>query len=246
MLNKIKDLFLSYRSYLILGNCFISIFLLITCIGLIIHSSNIPTSSRTTEQVAREAANTEEEEVKPDYFYVDIKGAVVRPGVFKMKSDQRVIDVVTRAGGLLRNADTNLINLSRELEDGMVIIIYTREEVRRAINTNTGRKIDNDCICPDVINDACLNPDSNQNNNTGNNTTSGGGSNNNNNNVNALININTADQALLETLPGIGAARAQDIINFRRGSPFITIEDIKKVSGIGDAIFARIKDLITV
>jgi competence protein ComEA len=62
-----------------------------------------------------------------------------------------------------------------------------------------------------------------------------------------LININTASQAELETLPGIGPTTAQKIIEFREeNGPFQTIEDIVKVSGIGPGTFEKIKDLITV
>jgi len=61
------------------------------------------------------------------------------------------------------------------------------------------------------------------------------------------ININTATLAELDTLPGIGPAIAQRIIDYRtQNGDFKTIEDIKKVRGIGDALFNQIKDLITV
>jgi competence protein ComEA len=61
------------------------------------------------------------------------------------------------------------------------------------------------------------------------------------------ININTATLAELETLPKIGPSIAQRIIDYRtRNGPFKTIEDIKNVSGIGDATFEAIKDLIAV
>jgi competence protein ComEA len=61
------------------------------------------------------------------------------------------------------------------------------------------------------------------------------------------VNINTADQAQLDTLPGIGQAYAQRIIQYREiNGPFKTIEDIKQVSGIGDKRFEQLKDLITV
>jgi len=57
------------------------------------------------------------------------------------------------------------------------------------------------------------------------------------------ININTASQSELETLPGIGPSKAQGIIENR---PYETIEDIKRVPGIGEGTFEKIKDLITV
>ncbi|HXF84421.1 MAG TPA: ComEA family DNA-binding protein [Anaerolineales bacterium] len=62
-----------------------------------------------------------------------------------------------------------------------------------------------------------------------------------------LININTASQAELETLPGIGPTTAQKIIEYReQNGPFLSIEDIINVSGVGPGTFERIKDLITV
>ena len=61
------------------------------------------------------------------------------------------------------------------------------------------------------------------------------------------ININTAEVSQLTTLSGIGEARAQDIISFREeNGPFQSIEDIKKVPGIKDVVFQKIKDEITV
>jgi competence protein ComEA len=61
------------------------------------------------------------------------------------------------------------------------------------------------------------------------------------------VNINTADQATLESLPGIGPVTAQKIIAYRQtNGPFATIEDIQLVSGIGPATFEKIKDLIAV
>jgi competence protein ComEA len=62
-----------------------------------------------------------------------------------------------------------------------------------------------------------------------------------------LININTASQAELETLPGIGPTTAQKIIAYRQANgPFVSTEDIINVSGIGPGTYERIKNLITV
>ena len=61
------------------------------------------------------------------------------------------------------------------------------------------------------------------------------------------IDINRADPWLLEALPGIGETRAQAIVDYRsENGPFRRIEDLLKVSGIGEATFEKIKDLITV
>jgi len=62
-----------------------------------------------------------------------------------------------------------------------------------------------------------------------------------------LVNINTADEALLCTLPGIGSSRAQDIISYReKNGPFEDKEDIMNVSGIKDSAYRKICDRITV
>ena len=60
------------------------------------------------------------------------------------------------------------------------------------------------------------------------------------------VNLNTADKAELESLEGIGPAFAERIIEYRSQHPFKSIYDIKKVSGIGDKKFEKIKDFITV
>ena len=63
---------------------------------------------------------------------------------------------------------------------------------------------------------------------------------------NSLINLNTASLEELMTLNGIGEAKANRIIEYRKTNPFKTIEDIKNVDGIGDKAFEKIKDKITI
>lgn len=61
------------------------------------------------------------------------------------------------------------------------------------------------------------------------------------------ININTADAGSLDKITGVGPAIAQRIIDYRsQYGNFSTIEDIKKVKGIGDATFEKMKDEITI
>lgn len=68
-----------------------------------------------------------------------------------------------------------------------------------------------------------------------------------NNNTSSLININTASVESLCTIPGIGTAKANNIINYRNNNGyFITIEDIKKVNGISETLFNKIKEYICV
>jgi competence protein ComEA len=173
-------------------------------------------------------------------LWVDIKGAVVNPGVYEVESDKRVIDVVNLAGGLSDEANTSFINLAKKVEDSMVIIIYTNKEVNEAKKDDEIQYvIDNTCTCPSISNDACL-----ESNTSSQSTTSDSES---NSQLTDKININTASILDLESLPGIGTSKAQAIIDYRdTNGTFNTIEDIKNVSGIGDALYEKIKDYITV
>ena len=70
---------------------------------------------------------------------------------------------------------------------------------------------------------------------------------NSNSKNNLRVNINTANQTELETLPGIGTATALKIINYRKeNGKFKNIEDIKNVKGIGESKFNNIKELIVI
>lgn len=172
-------------------------------------------------------------------IYVDIKGAIKNPGVYEVDEDTIVNEVIEKAGGLLENADTSIINLARRVEDGDLIIIYTKEEVA---NSNILEKetvikvVDNECVCPNIQNDGCINDE-----------ITGNIGSDNDIEENKTININIATQDELMTITGIGEAKANAIIEYRKEhGNFDTIEDIMNVSGIGESLFAKIKNYITV
>lgn len=134
-----------------------------------------------------------------------------------------------KAGGLTDQADTSVINLSKKVTDEMVIIVYSREEVEKFKETKEIEKeVYDKCNQKDensLINNACIESSSN---------------------TSSKISINTGTLEELMTLPGIGESKAKDIINYRESNgPFNTIEDITKVTGIGESIFAKIKENIT-
>jgi len=142
---------------------------------------------------------------EPEYIYIDIKGQVQNPGVYKVLTDSRLFQLLNVAGGTTSQADTLAINLSLKLYDQQVIYIPSYE--------------DEYPIITEVIDD----PSS------------------------GIININSASLELLDTLPGIGPSTAQSIIDYRTDTGFFeSIEDIMNVTGIGEATFNEIKDIITV
>lgn len=173
---------------------------------------------------------------KEQTYKVDIKGEINSPGIYTLKENSRVIDVIEMAGGLTENANTSVINLSKKISDEMVIIIYSNTQVQDFEKTKEMEKVTQEkCNQPDensLRNDACI-----TNTNSGNESSP----------ISDKISINTATKEELMTLPGIGESKANDIISYREKSgPFESIEEIMKVSGIGENIYAQIKENITV
>ncbi|MGL9794935.1 competence protein ComEA [Enterococcus sp. DIV1283b] len=80
-----------------------------------------PFSSSEENQLP--GGNTVEEDVRPKVMYTDIKGSVKEPGIYSFSSEERVYDVLKRAGGLLEEADSDRINFSAKIEDQQVLYI---------------------------------------------------------------------------------------------------------------------------
>ena len=162
---------------------------------------------------------------------VDVKGEVNTSGIFTLKEGSRVIDAINMAGGLTKNADTSVLNLSKKLTDEMVIVVYSYYEVKNFEKTkeveNTVRE---NCktAYEGVENSACITSEKDSTTKTG------------------KISLNNATLEELMTLTGIGEAKAKNIIEYReKNGGFKEIEELKKVTGIGDALFDKVKENIT-
>ena len=218
-----------YRKQIILGISLIIV--LATTISSIIYFYE-PKKEKKIEKVAVEKIKKETKKEDTEKLYmVDIKGEVISPGIYELPSTSRVIDVINKAGGLTDIADTSVINLSKKIEDEMVIIIYSEYEVNNWLKTKQEEEyLQEKCQNSEeskIENDACISDNAIENNET-------------------LININTATKEELMTLSGIGETKALAIISYREKTPFTSIKDIKNVSGIGDSTYNEIKDYITV
>lgn len=237
-----------YKKYFIIGGVLLSFILLSIIICYKTYNDKKDKEVKIAdavvlekEEVAEELEETNEDVVITEEYYVDVKGAVTNPGVYKLSSDSRVNDVVTLAGGVTSDADTRCINLSKKIKDEMVIYVYTKQEVEEMYMEE--KKKDDNVILNNIINDAYVNYTNPENEITDTNT----GSNDSDEVGTGKININTADITLLTTLPNIGDAKAKAIIDKRNElGMFTSIEQLKEVSGIGDSTFEKIKDLITV
>lgn len=180
-------------------------------------------------------------------FYVEIKGAVKNPGVYKATSDNIINDIVTLAGGFTKKAYTNNINLSRKVSDELVIYVFTETEYKKESTKIITKVIQEKCECSTYDIGSCTDNKVSEII-PGDKDTVFEDNNKEENSVSTnLVNINTASKNELMNLSGIGESKAEDIIEYRNISGnFKTIEEIKNVSGIGDALFNKIKDNITV
>lgn len=165
-----------------------------------------------------ETRKKNEENQENKKIIIHISGQVNNEGVYELEEGSRIIDAINKAGGVTETADTSQINLAEKIEDGAKIYVPAKGEESVETNSQEEKTTKN---TKDIV----------QNKET----------------KSKKININTATEEELDTLPGIGQATAQKIIEYRKeNGKFSKIEDIKDVSGIGDSKFEKIKDLIEV
>jgi len=187
--------------------------------GGIVLSKNINNEDNFTINRASDISENNpaiEKEVPP--LIIHITGAVKNPGVYQLKSTDRIVDAVKIAGGETEEANLDLINLAALLKDGQKIIVpyKTYNETGEETNTNTYNNVESVYSSSSVS-------------------------------TSAKININTANANMLQTLTGIGPVLSERIIEYRNQNGFFgIIDDIKDVSGIGEKKFEGIKDLICV
>ena len=131
-------------------------------------------------------------------------------------------------GGVREDAYVEAINLAYKLEDGMKIHIPTKQEEEAKKEGQNQQQGEDYVVTSSGVADEQTSQETKSKSN-------------------AKVNINTATGTQLETLPGIGPSTANKITAYRKeNGKFSNIEDIKEVSGIGEAKFNKIKDLICV
>lgn len=202
------------------------IFIIIIISGIIYGIFNYFTQNMNKENlenisqdiiINNQTENTTEENNNQEKIVIHITGAICNEGIYELEENSRIADAVKMAGGLKDDADLKQINLAYVLEDGMKINIPSKNE-----NTNEDSNNTESYITKENLNSS-------------------------NNNKISKVNINSATQTELETLPGIGPSTALKIINYRKEKgKFNKIEDIKNVNGIGENKFNKIKEFIKI
>ncbi|HHY72944.1 MAG TPA: hypothetical protein GX497_06910 [Bacillus bacterium] len=150
---------------------------------------------------------TASEESEPAILYIDIKGAVLKPGVYLLEENSRVQDAIQLAGGFLETADQTKINLAARLVDEMVLYVpVIGEETTIEAGGPSFNQTDD-----------------------------------------GKVNINSATSEQLQSLPGIGPAKAEQIISYREANgPFKKVDDLGNVSGIGEKTLEKLKELVKI
>ena len=151
-------------------------------------------------------------------IYIDIKGAVNRPGLYQLSEGSRMVDAIEAAGGLTTEADDRTINLAEKLLDQQKIIVYTESEIAEQLMQEDRDNLLERDVYPSNPSDATQ-----------------------------KININIATIDELQALPNIGPKKAQAIIEYRQtNGSFQTIDQIKEIKGIGEKTYEELAHLISV
>ena len=178
-------------------------------------------ASSTKEKVmVTNAVNTTRVEeattMMPQNCYVDIKGEVLRPGVYEFSCESRIQEVIKKAGGFTEDADETKINLAQKISDQMQIIVpnlHSKQE--GGVTEGNSEK-------------------GNSSNTTPSNSKQG------------TVNINTATLEELQTIKGIGKKKAEAILQYRKEhGAFRTKEDLLQVKGIGKKALEAIESQVT-
>ncbi len=170
-----------------------------------------------------QVGSAEERENRNDVkITVHVAGEVNQPGVYHLKEGSRIVDGIIAAGGERDNANLDVINLARRLEDGEMINIpggsqdtagsagkFLSEVDSGSLEEIAGQQPDGDSSSP--------------------------------------VDLNQADVSLLKTLSGIGAVRAEEIVAYRReNGEFNSVEELSRVPGIGEVTVENLRDHVTV
>ena len=188
---------------------------------VIILVGRVMMASSTKEKVmVTNAVNTTRVEetttIMPQNCYVDIKGEVLRPGVYEFSCESRMQEVIKKAGGFTEEADETKINLAQKITDQMQMIVPNVNSKQEGGVTEGNSEKGNSSNM--ILSNA----------------------------KQGKVNINTATLEELQTIKGIGKKKAEAILQYRKEhGPFRTKEDLLEVKGIGKKALEAIESQVT-
>ena len=195
-------------------------------------SETIPTN-QISINAQSEAETLKVNEDKDEEVPIYICGEVCRAGVYYVKQDAIINDVIKCAGGLTREADATAINLASPIQANEKIIIPRQGEEIDKLEDSYENRERIETLPDSQSNLQSIKAPTSENSTSDNQSTK-------------LININTATKDELMSLSGIGEVKAESIITYRQEQGgFKNIEELMQVSGIGEKTFEKLKLFIT-
>ncbi|MBD5430083.1 helix-hairpin-helix domain-containing protein [Lactobacillus sp.] len=225
--------FKKLKEFLIEKKLYIGVAILL-CIGGVMYFQNktesrVDNSDLVTEQVDQKyesqtssseksstAHSRSMQQSQQDTVTCDISGAVKHPGVYTLKNGARLNDLLSAAGGIIKQANLKNINRALLLKDqDQIYVPHKGEKVPAITSSSTGSSVDS----PTASSSSATSSSEEK------------------------VNINTASVQDLQKLSGIGEKRAEQIISYReQNGNFKSIEDLTKISGIGEKTLEKLKD----
>jgi competence protein ComEA len=194
------------------------IFLLIlAALFLFLFRTGSQEEKELSQSIDSEDISSVKTDITEDFIVVDVAGEVKSPSVIELPIDSRINDAIVAAGGLTKDADISQINRAAPLSDGEKIYIPKKADQSIEEETDmTGSEEESTSV---------------QNESTG----------------NIKININLAKSEKLQEIPGVGPVTAEKIIAYRtEHGLFRKLEDLMKVSGIGEKTFEKMQPYICI
>lgn len=176
----------------------------------------------------------------PPQIFVHVAGHVAKPGLYAVASSSRVHHAIEAAGGMTDKADKDAVNIALRIVDGQQVYIPEKRTIAAQIECKTtmaGEEQEKEgsgaAFAPQDRLDVTI--------------TVPGQTDPEESKAVGLVDINSAGQSELETLPGIGPSLAVRIIDHRMSNgPFANVEDLMEVSGIGPAKLEALKGKVIV
>lgn len=181
------------------------------------YSKEIEKKVERKEKIVKKKEDKEEKIENKEEYVVDIKGEVLHPGIYSASKNDRVIDIIKKAGGLKSTADTYYLNLSQKVTDQMVIRVHSRYEVNLTKQLELKEKekrLEIKNKKEEIV-------------------------------EKKKVSINTASKEELKTVSYITENIANLIIERRSKNPFKNIEELLEIKGIKENTLAKIKENIT-
>ena len=181
------------------------------------YSKEIEKKVERKEKIVKKKEDKEEKIENKEEYVVDIKGEVLHPGIYSASKNDRVIDIIKKAGGLKSTADTYYLNLSQKVTDQMVIRVHSRYEVNLTKQLELKEKekrLEIKNKKEEIV-------------------------------EKKKVSINTASKEELKTVSYITENIANLIIERRSKAPFKNIEELLEIKGIKENTLAKIKENIT-